>query len=149
MRNALKRTVAAASVALVLGLTMSTVAFGDDADPDAQLQELAVELKKLDVADEDHVATQEIGKAEALRDKARTLVGDKKAEEQLRWTLEELEATVALVDAKISRHAAEKALAAARKAVDDKQQQIETMTAEADQLEKKQSELEKKLGGGK
>lgn len=147
MLNSLKRTAAVASVALVLGLAVTTVAFGDDAGPDAQLQELSVELKKLEVADKDNVATQEIGKAEALRDKARSLIGDKKSAQDLRWSLDEFEALVSLIEAKVGKHEAEQTLAAAKKQVDDTQAKIKELTATADQLEKKQSELEKKLGG--
>jgi uncharacterized protein (DUF3084 family) len=149
MLNSLKRTAAVTSVALVLGLAVTTVAFGDAGSDDAQLQELQVELKKLQVADKDNVATQEIGKAEALRDKARSLVGDKKATQDLRWSLEELEAVVNLVQAKISKHEAEQALAAVKGQVAETQGQIKELSTAADELEKKQSELEKKLGGGK
>ena len=98
-----------AGAAIVAALFFSPVAFGDEdsAGADAQLQELTVELKKLDVADKDNVATADLGKAEALRDKARTLVGDKKQTQALTWTLEELEATVAVVEAKLDKHRGE------------------------------------------
>jgi chromosome segregation ATPase len=150
MPKGLKRTAATICVALALGATVTTaVAFGEGDGPDAQLEELTVELKKLDVADKSNVATAELGRAEALRDKARSLIGDKKAKEQLTWALDELEATVALVDAKIEKDAAEKALADAKAAVDAKQQEISSLTTETETLEKKQGALEKKLGGGK
>jgi hypothetical protein len=147
MLKFLKRTAAAGSVALVLGLTAS-IAFGDGT-ADTKLQELTVELKKLEVADKDNVATQERGKAEALRDKARSLIGVKKGAQDLQWTLDELDAVVSLVDAKISKHEAEQALAAVQKQVDETRTQTRELTANAATLEKKQSELEKKLGGGK
>ena len=145
MLKSLKRTAAVGTVALVLGLT-GTMAFGDSSS-DAQLQELTVELKKLEVADKDNVATQEIGKAEALRDKARSLIGVKKGADDLRWSLEELEAVVSLIEAKVGKHEAEQALAVVQKEVADTRAQTKELTGAADQLEKKQSQLEKQLGG--
>ncbi len=149
MRTRLQRFAAVACLGLGISAAGATVAFGDGASPDAQLQELTVELKKLDVADRDHVATQEIGKAEALRDKARSLVGNRKAAQELRWTLEELEATVALIDAKIGKHKADKELASVKQALEAKRNQIAVTNGEAQKLEEKQSELEKKLEGKK
>jgi predicted nucleic acid-binding Zn-ribbon protein len=148
MLNSLKRTAAVASVALVLGLAVTTVAFGDDSS-DTQLQELQVELKKLQVADNDNVATEEIGKAEALRDKARSLIGAKKSAQDLRWSLEELEAVVNLIGAKIGKHEAEQALAAVKAEVAQTQGKIKELSSAADELEKKQADLEKQLGGNR
>lgn len=145
-----KRLVGLAGVTLVLGLMLSPVAFGDeDASADAQLQELTVELKKLDVADKDNVATAELGKAEALRDKARTLVGDKKQSLSLTRTLEELEATVAVVEAKLAKHQAKLNLAAKEKELAAKKGEVDSLTTEVDKLEKQRTELEKQLAGGK
>lgn len=145
-----KRLVGLAGATLVFGLMLSPVAFGDeDSSADAQLQELTVELKKLDVADKDNVATAELGKSEALRDKARALVGDKKQSLALTRTLEELEATVALVEAKLAKHQAKLTLAEKEKELTAKKGEVDSLTSEVDKLEEKRTELEKQLAGAK
>jgi hypothetical protein len=137
---------AVAGLALVVE---PTPASGDDAD--AKIQAASVELKTLEVADKDHVATAEIGKAEALRDKARSLVGAKKKDEEqaLAWSVDELQGTVALIRGKIQNAEAKAKLEAAKKAAADKQAEIATTKAEAEKIEKETAEVAKKIGGGK
>ena len=142
------RTLAtAAAFALVVVVGATRPVWGEDAD--ARLQKLTVELKEQSVADEKrHAATTDIGKAEALRDKARSL-GKRKERDERDRTLDELEGTLALVKAKI--------IAAEAKAKLDEQKaqqaqiksELAKVKAEADKLEKQQAEIEKKIGGMK
>jgi len=135
----------------MLVLATGNVAIGGDdggAD-DARLQNLSVELKKHEVADTSHAATAEIGKAEALKDKARPMVGERKDREALARTLDELEATLSLVEAKLAHAAAKSKLDVAKAKRDDIKSELAKVRTDADALEKQQAELEKKLGGGK
>lgn len=135
------------SLAVLASPTVS--AKKDDGQADARIQAMTVELKKLEVADTKAAATSEIGKAEALRDKARSLMGERKEREALQMTLEELEATVALAGGKIK----EAGRSAELKAEKDKLHSLESALEEARTrvaaLEKEQADIEKKLGGGK
>jgi hypothetical protein len=141
---------AAAVIALtVFGVGRDAVGGGDDDGADARLQKLSVDLKEYNVADTDHAATAELGKAEALRDKARSLMGERKEREVLAQTLDELEATASLIDAKIIAAAAKSKRSAAEKKRDELRGQVKTTQADADKLEQQQASLEKKLGGGK
>ena len=137
----------AATLAAVFVLGVGSAALGEDAD--ARLQKLSVELKEHDVADTQHAATSELGKAEALKDKARTLVGERRERDVLESTLDELEATLSLVEAKIIHAAAKVKLDAAKAKRDKARSELAKVRNDADALEKQQAELEKKLGGGK
>ena len=137
----------AATLAAVFVLGVGSAAVGEDAD--ARLQKLSVELKEQDVADTQHAATPELGKAEALRDKARTLVGERRDRDALAMTLDELEATLSLVEAKILHAAAKAKLDAAKTRREKARDDLAKVRNDADALEKQQAELEKKLGGGK
>jgi len=146
-----KSSLGAAALAAMLVLATGNVAIGGDdggAD-DARLQNLSVELKKHEVADTSHAATAEIGKAEALKDKARPMVGERKDREALARTLDELEATLSLVEAKLAHAAAKSKLDVAKAKRDDIKSELAKVRTDADALEKQQAELEKKLGGGK
>lgn len=140
---------AAAIVALVAVVGITRPVAGEDADSDARLQKLTVELKEQEVADEKrHAATTDIGKAEALRDKARSL-GKRRDRDELARTLDELDGTVALVKAKIIAAEA-KAKLDEQKAKQEKiKAELAQVKAEADKLEKQQAEIEKKIGGMK
>jgi hypothetical protein len=146
-----KRFAGFAGVTLVAALVAAPVAFGDDDEggADAQVQELTVELKKLEVADTDHVTTEQLGKGQALRDKARTLVGNKKATQDLEWTLDELEAVVALSHAKIDKHEAQKVVEDKKATLAGKRGEFDTMTKTVADLEAKRTKLESQLAGGK
>jgi DNA repair exonuclease SbcCD ATPase subunit len=124
-------------------------AVGEDGGADARLQKLSVELKHHDVADTSHAATAELGKAEALKDKARPLIGERREREVLDRTLDELEATLSLIEAKIIQAAAKAKLDAAKAKREEIRAELAKVRSEADALEKQQAELEKKLGGGK
>jgi chromosome segregation ATPase len=146
-----KSSLGAAVIAAMLVLATGNIAVGGDdggAD-DARLQKLSVELKKHDVADTSHAATGELGKAEALKDKARPMVGERKDREALARTLDELEATVSLIEAKIAHAAAKSKLDAAKAKREGIRAELAKVRTDADALEKQQAELEKKLGGGK
>ena len=145
-----RRTLAAAAVLALLAFGTGRDAIGGDDDgADARLQKLSVDLKEYNVADTGHAATAELGKAEALRDKARTLMGERREREVLAQTLDELEATASLIDAKIIAAAAKNKLTAAQKKRDELRGDVKQTQADADKLEQQQSDLEKKLGGGK
>lgn len=146
-----KSSLGAAALAAMLVLATGNIAVGGDdgnAD-DARLQKLSVALKEHDVADTSHAATAELGKAEALKDKARPMVGERKDREALTRTLDELEATVSLIDAKIAHAAAKSKLDAAKAKRDGIKSELTKVRTDADALEKQQAELEKKLGGAK
>lgn len=138
---------AAAALAAMIVLGPGRVAIGEDAD--AKLQKLTVELKQYDVADTSHAATAELGEAESLRDKARSLIGERRERETLARALDRLEATLSLIDAKIVHAAAKAKLDAAKAKREEIRAELTKVRADADALEKQQAELEKKLGGGK
>jgi hypothetical protein len=152
--HALSRRNRSGPVLAALALSMLAVLAGpavaaEDADADARLQKYTVELKEHEVADTRHAATSEIGKAEALRDKALTLVKKRKDRDALGRTLDELEATLAMIGAKIT-HAEAKAKLDGQKAESDKvKAELAKVKAAADKLEQQQQELEKRLGGAK
>ncbi len=143
-------TMAALTIVMVAGLAGSRPALGDEkADVEARLQALTVQLKKHEVADTTHAATSEIGKAEALRDKARSLSDKRRDREAMAHTLDELQATLALVGAKIV-HAETKAKYDAQKTkMKEATNALARTKASADDLEQQQAQLERKLGGGK
>ncbi len=118
-------------------------------EADDKIQALTVELKELDVADEHHAATSEIGQAEALRDKARSLIGERKQRELLEQTLERAEATVALASAKVVEAEKQAALDAQETQRDATNKELEAVRAAVAKLEKQQATLEKKLRGSK
>jgi chromosome segregation ATPase len=149
-RDTRKRTtLAAVAFAVLLGVGgTARLAAGDDGE--ARLQKLTVDLKEKEVADEKrHAATTDIGKAEALRDKARTLVSKRRDRDALARTLDELEATLELVGAKITAAEAKAKLDEQKAKMAKVKEQLAKVKAEADKLEKQQAEIEKKLGGGK
>lgn len=119
-----------------------------DKDGEARLQELTVKLKEHEVADTRHAATTEIGTAEALRDKARTLTKKRRDRDQLVRTLDELEATLAVVGAKIVVSEADAKYTATQAKLEETKSELAAIRATADKLEKEQSALTKKLGGG-
>ena len=138
---------AAAALALVVVFGASGPVAGEDAD--ARLQKLTVELKEQEVADEKrHAATTDIGKAEALRDKARSL-GKRKDRDELARTLDELEGTLALVKSKIIAAEAKAKLEEQKAKMAQIKSELAKVKTEADKLEKQQAEIEKKIGGGK
>lgn len=140
---------AAAALVAMIVLGPGRVAVGEDGGADARLQKLSVELKQHDVADTSHAATAELGKAEALKDKARPLIGQRREREVLDRTLDELEATLSLIEAKIVQAAAKAKLDAAKAKREELRAELAKVRSEADALEKQQAELEKKLGGAK
>lgn len=143
-------TLAALTIAMVAGLTLSRPAAGDEkVDAEAKLQAFTVQLKEHEVADTRHAATSELGKAEALRDKARTLTDKRKDRDALLRTLDELEATLELVGAKIVHAEAEAKLDAQKTAMQEVQDKLAKTKVAADEAEKKQAELAGKIGGGK
>ncbi len=143
------RTALGAGLLALLLLGPGRTHAADDGDADARLQKLAVSLKEQNVADTRHAATAELGKAEALRDKARTLIGERRERETLGRTLDELEGTLSLVGAKIKHAEAKAKLDEAKQKRDALKAELAKVKADADALEKQQAELEKKLGGGK
>ncbi len=145
-----RRGLAAAAVIALTIFGVGRVAIGGDDDgSDARLQKLSVALKEASVADTSHAATAEIGKAEALRDKARSLMGERRERDALAQTLDELDGTVSLIDAKILHAGAKAKLDAAQKQRDGLKAEVKKVQADADALEQQQADLEKKLGGGK
>lgn len=137
------------ALALVLGLAASPAA-GDEKDAgEAKLQALTVKLKEHEVADTRHAATTEIGTAEALRDKARTLTDKRSDRDALARALDELEATLELVGAKIVHAEAKAKLAEQQAEMKKIKTELEKTKAAADELEKQQAALGSKLGGGK
>jgi cob(I)alamin adenosyltransferase len=141
-------TMAVLAIAMVAGLAGPAVGEEKD-DGEARLQAFTVQLKEHEVADTRHAATSEIGKAEALRDKARTLTEKRSDREALARTLDELEATLALVGAKIVHASAKAKLDEQESKMNELEAQVAKTKAEADKLEKQQAELSSKLGGGK
>ena len=114
---------------------------------DARLQELTVELKKQDVNDSHHAATAELGQAEALRDKARSLIGERRQKRQLARTLDELEATIALASAKIVAAEAKAKLDKATDRADKIRSELARIQKHAYELEKAGEQLQQRLGG--
>jgi hypothetical protein len=146
----LRPTLAALAIAMVAGLAGSRPAAGDEKDDaEARLSELTVKLKEHEVADTRHAATSEIGKAEALRDKARTLTDKRSDRDALDRALDELEATLSLVDARIVHAAAKAKLDEQKTKMKELQATLTKTKAAADELEKKQQSMATKLGGGK
>ncbi|MCX4243856.1 hypothetical protein [Paraliomyxa miuraensis] len=136
---------------LIAALALGGPAVGrdDEDDPEAKLQAFTVQLKEHEVADTRHAATSELGKAEALRDKARTLTEKRKDRELLDRTLDELEATLALVGAKIVHAQAKAELDEQKAKMKEIQAELTKTKAAADEAEKKQAELAGKIGGAK
>ncbi len=133
-----------------LALPIGIVAAGDDGKADERLQALTVELKKYDVADDTHhAATAELGKAEALRDKARSLMGERRERDVLARAIDELEATLSLVEAKILHADAKTKLDKAKADAATLDAEVAKVRGEADALEKQQEEMQRKIGGGK
>lgn len=140
----------AVAMATAVALGGNRPAIGEDqADPEARLQAFTVQLKEQEVADTRHAATSEIGKAEALRDQARTLTEKRKDRDALVRTLDELEATLALVSAKIVHAQAKAELDEQQAKMDAVKTTLAQTKKEADALEQQQAALESKLGGGK
>ena len=143
-------SLATLAITMIAGLALSRPAAGDEkVDVEAKLEAFTVQLKEHEVADTRHAATSEIGKAEALRDKARTLTEKRKDRDQLIRTLDELEATLELVGAKIVNSEAKAKLDEQRAAMKELQAELAKTKAAADELEQQQAALESKLGGGK
>lgn len=141
-------TLSVLAIAIVAGLAGPAV--GDEKDDgEAKLQAFTVKLKEQEVADTRHAATSEIGKAEALRDKARTLTEKRSDRDALVRTLDELEATLELVAAKIVHAESKAKLDAMKSEMEAVKATLKKTKAAADELEKKQAELGSKLGGGK
>jgi hypothetical protein len=142
-KNRSAATLAAVAIAMLVMVGDSRVAVGDDSsEEDARLQKYTVELKEHSVADTRKAATSEIGKAEALRDKARTLMKKRKDRDELARTLDELEATVALIGGKIVH-------AEAKAKHDEVKGNLDNVRTELDKVQTEAEQLEKKLGGDK
>jgi len=139
----------ALTLALVAGLAASPAVGDEKDDAEARLQAFTVQLKEHEVADKGNAATSELGKAEALRDKARTLTDKRSDRELLARTLDELEATLALVGAKIVHAEAKTKLDAQKAEMQKISAELAKTKAAADELEKQQAALSSKLGGGK
>lgn len=144
------------SAPLLAALSLSMLAVlarpagaADDEDADARLQKFTVQLKEHEVADTRHAATSELGKAEALRSKALTLMKKRKDRDALARTLDELEATVSLIGGKIAHAEAKAKLDEQKAKMAGIKAELAKVKAEADKLEQEQQSLEKKLGGGK
>jgi hypothetical protein len=142
-------TMAVLAIAMVAGLAGSRSAVGEEDDGEARLQAFTVQLKEQEVADTRHAATSEIGKAEALRDKARQLTEKRSDREVLDRTLDELEATLALVGAKIVHASAKAKLDEQKAKMGEIKSKLAKTKTTADELEKKQADMASKLGGGK
>jgi chromosome segregation ATPase len=143
-------TLAALAIAMAAGLAGSRPAVGDEKDDaEGKLQAFTVQLKEHEVADTGHAATSEIGKAEALRDKARTLTEKRSDRDTLTRTLDEFEATLALIGAKIVHASAKAKLDETKAKMNETKAKLAKTKASADELEKKQSALSSKLGGAK
>lgn len=137
------------AILMVAGLAGSSPALGDeDTDTESRLQALTVQLKEQDVADKGNAATAELGKGEALRDQARSLSDKRSDREELARTLDELEATLALIGAKIVHANAKAALDAQKAKMKAVEATLAKTKASADAIEKQQAELSAKLGGG-
>ena len=141
IKNRSRTTLAALAIAMLVIFGDSRSAIGEEAN-DQRLQKATVELKEHSVADSRKAATSEIGKAEALRDKAQTLMQKRKDRDELARTLDELEATVALVGAKIVH-------AEAKAKHDEQKNKLANLKQELDKVTTEAASLEKKLGGGK
>lgn len=148
-RSRSRPTFSVLAIALVAGLAASPAIGDEDGDAEAKLQAYTVKLKEHEVADKRHAATSEIGKAEALRDKARTLTKKRSDREELGRTLDELEATLELVAARIVHAEARAQLDAQKVEMEEVQKQLTKTKAAADDAEKKQAEIAGKIGGGK
>ncbi len=136
-------------LAIAIVASLAGPAVGEEKDDEARLSAYTVKLKEQEVADTRHAATGEIGSAEALRDKARTLTEKRSDRDALARTLDELEATLELVAAKIIHAEAKAKLAEQKTKMDQVKAKLAKTKVAADELEKKQSELSSKLGGGK
>ena len=121
----------------------------EEAEADKRIQAATVELKKLETDDERKAATAEIGKAEALRDKARSILGDRKEREALVRTLDEMEGHLALASAQIVESDAKADLGAERAKLEAAKQELATVRANVSKLEKEQAELDRQLGAQK
>jgi len=141
-------TLSVLAIAIVAGL--AGPAIGDEKDDgEARLSAYTVKLKEQEVADTRHAATSELGAAEALRDKARTLTEKRGDRDALVRTLDELEATLELVAARIVHAESQAKLAEQKTKMNEVKSKLAKTKAAADELEKKQSDLSSKLGGGK
>lgn len=144
-----KLLVAAAIATLGLASTPLFAAKKGDPEADARIQAMTVELTQLGEKDELRAATAERGQAQALIDKARSIVGERKQREALARALDELEATVALAGGKIVEAEKQKALDEQKQNLANLQQEVQQVRSDVATLEKEQAELEAKLGGGK
>ena len=146
-RSRLREFVAAAALALaIVGAGRPAVA----EDAEARLEQLTVKLKEYEVADEKrHAATSEIGKAEALRDKARTLTKKRKDRDALGRALDELDGTIALVGSTIVAAEAKAKLDEQKAKMTKTKADLAEVRAKADKLEQQQAEMQKKIGGAK
>jgi chromosome segregation ATPase len=141
--------VASVVAALFLAGSPNVAAKKDDGSADQKIQAMTVAIKKLEVLDKRNAATAEIGQAEALRDKARSLIGKRKGRDALAATVDELEATVALAEGKIIEADKQAAVDARKAKLAQVRKELQQVNASLAKLEKEQAALQKKLGGGK
>ena len=147
MRTRFTRALAAAVLA---GLFVTTPLFAaDETDADAQIQQMTVELKELDVADERNAATAELGQVEALVAKARSIVGERREREVLQRTIEEAEATLSLAEGKMVEAEKEAMLEEQKEKLAETESELQSTRNRVDELEQEQAKLDAKLGGGK
>ena len=143
------RIFAAVVVAGLLTTASPLFAAKDDSEADAKIQQMTVQLKELDVKDERNAATGELGQAEALVAKARSIIGERSERDALAQTLDEAEATLSLAEAKIIEADKQAALDEQKQKLAATEQKLKSTRATVAKLEKEQAELDAKLGGGK
>jgi hypothetical protein len=148
-RTRSRPTLSVLAIALVAGLAASPAIGDEDDDAEARLQSYTVKLKEQEVADKRNAATSELGKAQALIDKSRTLSEKRSDREELARTLDELQATLELSAARIVHADARAQLDAQKVEMEEVQKQLTKTKAAADDAEKKQAEIAGKIGGGK
>ncbi len=140
------------AVAALVGLSTAAspiFAAGDDGDADTQIQNMTVQLKELGVKDARNAATSELGQAEALVDKARSIVGERKERDALERTLDEADATLSLAEAKIIEADKKAMLDEQKQLLAETESELATTRDKVAELETVQSDLDAKLGGGK
>jgi len=138
------------SLTAVVGIiTMATPLFAADGTADSQIQQMTVKVKELETEDERNAATSELGQAEALIAKARSIVGERSERDELARTLEESEATLSLAEAKIIEADKQAALDEQGAALAKVEADLKSTRLEVDELEAEQAKLDAKLGGGK
>ena len=140
------------AVAALVGLSTAAsplFAAGDEGDADSQIQQMTVELKELDVKDGRNAATSELGQAEALVAKARSIIGERKERDALERTLDEAAATLSLAEAKIIEADKQAELDEQKQLLAETESELTATRDEVAELEKVQAELDGKLGGGK